>query len=98
MANSSPSQAKDQLCYYYQHRFLPVPFGLEAAESVSCSSLSLWFYCFVASGNCLRGVGRRDGKRMDNTHSVGHGVRLTVIQQTNSGNTFAVMLTAFSRT
>jgi len=48
MANTSPSQAKDQLCYYYQHRFLPVPFGLAAAESASCSSLWLWFYCFAA--------------------------------------------------
>jgi hypothetical protein len=40
----------------------------------------------------LKVVGRRDGQRMGNTHSVGHEVRLTVIQQTNSENTFAVTL------
>jgi hypothetical protein len=40
----------------------------------------------------LKVIGRRDGQRMGNTHGVGHEVRLAVIQQTNSENTFAVTL------
>jgi len=41
-------------------------------------------------GAMAKGWGTPTG--MGNTHSVGHEVRLTVIQQTNSENTFAVTL------
>ena len=47
MANPLPSRTKEELCYYYARRFLPVASGLAEAHSASSSSLLLWCYCFA---------------------------------------------------
>ena len=41
-----------------------MPFGLAAAESASCSSLWLWFYCFAASGAVTLAVNKTKYKRI----------------------------------
>jgi hypothetical protein len=41
MVNKLPLKTKDKLCYYYPHRFLPVPSILAAARLACYSSSSL---------------------------------------------------------
>src|ERR1035438_6572071 len=48
MVNTLPSKTKDTLCIYYSRPFLPVPFGLAAAEAASCLSFWVWLYCYAA--------------------------------------------------